>query len=83
MAKCIEKRKAITRAQSALSRANLAVQAIFPLFEFRGFENEDLLGISYTSGDEICLTYGKKEIYIEDALRIMEVRCYLTPDDFI
>jgi hypothetical protein len=79
----IELRIAIQAAYKALNESDKALKAIFSLVKFEEFDKDDLPIISFTSNYEIMFDYHEKILYVEDALRLMELRGFITLDDFI
>lgn len=76
-----ELRKAVKRALEYQNKANCAIQEVYRLLKHEGFNyNEPTLNIC--PGNEFIVEYIGKEIFIEQAIDIMEERGYLIPEDF-
>lgn len=76
-----ELRKAVKKALEYQNKANCAVGVVNRLLKHEGFNyNEPIASIC--PGDEFIVEYIGKEIFIEQAIDIMEERGYLIPEDF-
>lgn len=76
--------KALDKAHKLLVDAEAAVSKLNSFLCFEGFEDDNIPCVSSCNGsDEIILEFNGSEIFIEDAISIMENRGYITPDDFL
>lgn len=77
-----ELRKAVKRAYKYQNQADCAIQEVNRLLKHEGF-NYNEPNASICAGNEFIVEYIGKEIFIEQAIDIMEERGYLIPEDFV
>lgn len=77
-----ELRKAVSMAYKYQNRADCAVQKVNRLLKHKGF-NYNEPNASICAGDEFIVEYIGREIFIEQAIDIIEKRGYLIPEDFV
>lgn len=75
--------KKINEAIQASIRARSLESALTNLFNFNGFENDDYPTVMIDNESTCFLIYHGGEMYIEDAIQLMETSGYITPQDFI
>ena len=81
MAKNIGLRNAIKNAEEKYCEASSTLQLISLYVVFQGF-NEETPEISIASGDEIIAVYKGREIDRNGIIELMEIRGFITPEDF-
>ena len=76
--------KALAKAYKLLEEADSAVSKLNTFLCFEGFEENNVpLASSCNGSNEIILEFNGSEIFIEDAISIMEEKGYISPDDFL
>lgn len=75
--------KKINEAIQASIRARSLEAALTNLFQFNGFKNGDYPTAMIDHDSACFLVYHGGEMYIEDAIQLMETSGYITPQDFI
>lgn len=76
-----ELRKAVQRAFDLDNKLSIAIQKIESLIVYKGFNIEPQASMCH--GGELILEYLGREIFIEQAIQIMETRGYISPNDFL
>lgn len=76
-----ELRKAVRTAYNAQRKVNSAVHLVNRLLKHERFGHYEP-NASICAGEEFIVEYLGEEIYIEEAIDIMETRGYLIPEDF-
>ena len=61
---------------------NCLVQKVESLLQFQGFSFVETPNACLCAGGEFILEYRGKEIFIEEALELMETRGCIIPEDF-
>lgn len=77
-----ELRKAVKRAYKYQTQADCAIQEVNRLLKHEGF-NYNKPNASICTGNEFIVEYVGTELFIEQAIDIMEERGYLIPEDFV
>ena len=76
--------KTLAKAYKLLAEAEDTVSKINTFLCFEGFEENNIpLASACNGSNEIILEFNGSEIFIEDAISIMEDKGYITPDDFL
>lgn len=75
--------KKINDAIEVSIRARSLESELTNLFQFNGFENDDYPIVMIYNDSACFLIYHGGEMYIEDAIQLMETSGYITPQDFI
>lgn len=76
--------KTLDKAYKLLAESDEAVNKINTFLCFEGFEGDNIpLASACNGSNEIILEFNGSEIFIEDAITIMENKGYITPDDFL
>lgn len=83
MTKHKELKRRIQKTERLFTEAECALQYIFPLLTFDGFDMDCTPNISYCNGGEIILEFKGREINIIDAFQLMETKGYISIDNFI
>ena len=75
--------KRINEAIQARIRARSLESALTNLFHFNGFEDDDYPTVMIDHDSACFLVYHGGEMYIDDAIQLMETSGCITPQDFI
>lgn len=75
-------RRAVQDAYKLYNKASIAIQKIETYMIYSGFRDGNEPDVSMCTGGELILVYQGQEMFVEDAIRIMEEVGYITPDDF-
>lgn len=78
--KNVELRNALSKAEMAYNKAEMAIQYFAGMLVFAGFNSIEPI-VGYIS-DGILITYENEELYAEQAIELMEEKGCITPDDF-
>jgi hypothetical protein len=74
-------RKAVSRVDNMMSKASLECHGLARLFKFEGFNVDDEPTTNMT-GDGIILVWHGDEMFIDQAIEIMEDQGYISTDNF-
>lgn len=75
-----ELRKAVQRAFDLDDKLSAAIQKVESFLVYKGFDIEPQASMCH--GGEFILEYRGSEIFIEQAIKLMEMRGYIEPNDF-
>lgn len=76
-----ELRKAVQKAFDLDDKLSAAVQKVESLLVYKGFDIEPQASMCH--GGEFILECRGSEIFIEQAVKLMETRGYIEPNDFL
>lgn len=75
-------RSSIEKAYTLQNAIDSQLQIIERQFIYKGFLDEDLPSASMCTGGELILEYHGSEIFVEEAVKLMELYGYISPNDF-